>query len=187
MDVYRHISRLKILKNMPEEQVTALFKLFLDAIKTDEQITEVFIRAQHATVTGGPVPTANYIMLQFLSYLPQNQGGLLPLGFGLFHPSAQVRKYTVDFFNRLDQHVVSPALQSCCILPLPYFGLLKCFLLKVGRKFIQTLNRFQKLAYERLNHTARGNEQSSHRPGTPMGRQQSFGRSPTPTDHLVAG
>jgi hypothetical protein len=42
-----------MLKNMREEQVTALFKLFLDAIKTDEQITEVFIRAQHATVTGG--------------------------------------------------------------------------------------------------------------------------------------
>jgi hypothetical protein len=41
MDVYRHISRLKMLRNMREEQVTALFKLFLDVIKTDDQITEV--------------------------------------------------------------------------------------------------------------------------------------------------
>lgn len=41
MDVYRHISRLKMLKNLPEEQVNALFKLFLDVIKTDDQITEV--------------------------------------------------------------------------------------------------------------------------------------------------
>jgi hypothetical protein len=59
------------------------------------------------------------------------------------------------------------------------------FLPKVGRKFIQTLNRFQKLAYERLNHTP--NEQPPNRPSTPMGRQHIFGRSPTPTDHLVAG
>ncbi|KAI8583546.1 hypothetical protein K450DRAFT_182945 [Umbelopsis ramanniana AG] len=137
MDVYRHISRLKMLKHLPEEQVIALFKLFLDVIKTDDQITEL------------------------LSYLPQNQGGLLPLGFGLFHPSAQVRNYTVEFFNRLDHH-------------------------PVGRKFIQSLNRFQKLAYERLNQTSPSNEQSN-RPNTLMDRQNSFGRSPTPTDHLVVG
>lgn len=42
MDVYRHISRLKMLRHMPEEQVIALFKLFLDVIKTDDQITEVY-------------------------------------------------------------------------------------------------------------------------------------------------
>ncbi|KAJ2960119.1 hypothetical protein NQZ79_g4476 [Umbelopsis isabellina] len=133
MDVYRHISRLKMLRNMPEEQVIALFKLFLDVIKTDDQITE------------------------FLSYLPQNQGGLLPLGFGLFHPSPQVRKYTVEFFNRLDQHVV-------------------------GRRFTQTLNRFQKLAYERLNQNPNSSEQPHKRPSTPMGSQHGYGRSPTPVD-----
>jgi len=50
MDVYRHISRLKILKSMPEDQVNALFKLFLDAIKTDEQITEVKSNSIHSEI-----------------------------------------------------------------------------------------------------------------------------------------
>lgn len=105
MDVYRHISRLKMLKNLPEEQVNALFKLFLDVIKTDDQITEVCL-IEYITVANAFLDSSTDFFLQLLAYLPQNQGGLLPLGFGLFHPSAQVRRYTVDFFNRLDQHPV---------------------------------------------------------------------------------
>jgi hypothetical protein len=38
---------------------------------------------------------------QFLSYLPENQGGLFPVGVGLLHPSGQVRRSTAALFDRI--------------------------------------------------------------------------------------
>ncbi|CAG8625896.1 6909_t:CDS:10, partial [Ambispora leptoticha] len=99
-DVYFQIARLRTLKNMQMEEVEALYKAFVDNVHTDEQIIE------------------------FLSYLPQNQGGLFPVGLGLFYPLKSVRGYTVELFNRINEHVT-------------------------GNKFIQSLNFFLKFAYER--------------------------------------
>ncbi|CAG8766760.1 17478_t:CDS:2, partial [Acaulospora morrowiae] len=100
IDVYHQVAKLKFLKNMPEEEVETLYKAFVTNIVTDEQIIE------------------------FLSYLPQNQGGIFPIGLGLFYPLKSVRNYTIELFNRIKEHTT-------------------------GNKFIQSLNYFQKLAYER--------------------------------------
>ncbi|CAG8498080.1 7464_t:CDS:10 [Ambispora gerdemannii] len=99
-DVYFQIAKLRTLKNMQTEEVETLYKAFVDSVHTDEQIIE------------------------FLSYLPQNQGGLFPVGLGLFHPLKSVRGYTIELFNRINEHVT-------------------------GNKFVQTLNFFLKYAYER--------------------------------------
>ncbi|RHZ56867.1 hypothetical protein Glove_396g3 [Diversispora epigaea] len=101
IDVYHQVAKLKTLKNMPEEEVETLYKAFSTNVMTDEQIIE------------------------FLSYLPQNQGGLFPIGLGLFYPLKSVRNYTVELFQRIGEHTT-------------------------GSKFIQSLNYFQKLSYERL-------------------------------------
>lgn len=42
-----------------------------------------------------------------MSYLPQNQGGLFPIGLGLFYPLKTVRNYTIELFNRINDHTVS--------------------------------------------------------------------------------
>ncbi|KAK3819816.1 MAG: docking domain of Afi1 for Arf3 in vesicle trafficking-domain-containing protein [Benniella sp.] len=80
MDVKRVISLLKLAKTLSPQEVSSLFRGFLQNIATDEQIIE------------------------FLSSLPLSQGGLFYIAYGFFHPSANVRNDTVAFFNRLNQH-----------------------------------------------------------------------------------
>ncbi|KAI8885694.1 spindle pole body interacting protein [Backusella circina FSU 941] len=100
LDVYRQISKLKRLKHISDSEVNAIYEAFLNSIVTHRQ------------------------MIEFLSFLPQHQGGLAPLGSGLFHSSVEIRKKTVNLFRRLER---SP----------------------VGIIFIQDLSRFQRLAFER--------------------------------------
>lgn len=59
-----------------------------------------------------------------MSFLPQHQGGLSPLGSGLFHSNPVIRRQAVELFRRLER---SP----------------------IGIKFVQDLSRFQRIAYER--------------------------------------
>ncbi|CAG8826485.1 10445_t:CDS:10, partial [Gigaspora margarita] len=99
-DVHHQVSKLRMLKNMTEQEVETLFKAFINSVSTNEQIIE------------------------FLAYLPQNQGGLFPIGLGLFYPLKTVRDNTIELFIRLNNHAT-------------------------GNKFIQSLNCFQKIAYER--------------------------------------
>ncbi|KAF9101080.1 hypothetical protein BGX29_006015 [Mortierella sp. GBA35] len=80
MDVKRVISLLKLARSLSAQDVSTLYRGFLQNIVTDEQIIE------------------------FLSSLPLSQGGLFCVAYGLFHPIAGVRQDTVAFFNRLDQH-----------------------------------------------------------------------------------
>ncbi|CAG8519140.1 3841_t:CDS:10 [Paraglomus occultum] len=54
----------------------------------------------------------------------ENQGGLFPVGLGLFYPRESVRAYTVELFKRISAHTT-------------------------GVKFVQSLNYFQKFAFER--------------------------------------
>ncbi|CAG8460492.1 2611_t:CDS:10, partial [Funneliformis caledonium] len=83
IDVYHQVAKLKNLKNMPEEEVECLYKAFVTNVLTNEQIIE------------------------FLSYLPQNQGGLFPIGLGLFYPLKTVRSYTIELFNRINNHTLA--------------------------------------------------------------------------------
>ncbi|CAO3671704.1 unnamed protein product [Rhizopus stolonifer] len=62
LDVYRQISKLKRLKQIPDTEIHAIYEAFLNNIVTHRQVIE------------------------FLSFLPQHQGGLAPLGVGLFIP-----------------------------------------------------------------------------------------------------
>ncbi|KAG0357095.1 hypothetical protein BGZ54_000457 [Gamsiella multidivaricata] len=80
MDVKRVISLLKLARTLSPQDVSTLFKGFLQNISTDEQIIE------------------------FLSSLPLSQGGLFCIAYGLFHPMVSVRNDTIAFFNRLNQH-----------------------------------------------------------------------------------
>ncbi|KAI9281016.1 docking domain of Afi1 for Arf3 in vesicle trafficking-domain-containing protein [Sporodiniella umbellata] len=100
LDVYRQISKLKRLKQIPDHEIHTIYEAFLKNIITHRQVIE------------------------FLSFLPQHQGGLAPLGVGLFHSNSAIRKLALELFRRLER---SP----------------------VGIKFVQDLSRFQKLAYER--------------------------------------
>ncbi|KAG0166931.1 hypothetical protein DFQ28_003399 [Apophysomyces sp. BC1034] len=102
LDVYGQMAKLKRLRNLPEADVMVMYEAFLNDIVTDTQIIE------------------------FLSFLPQHQGGLTPLAMGLFHSSAVVRRYTVELFKRLENN-------------------------PTGVKFIQGLSRFQKMTYSRLS------------------------------------
>ncbi|KAI8640915.1 docking domain of Afi1 for Arf3 in vesicle trafficking-domain-containing protein [Parasitella parasitica] len=100
LDVYRQINKLKRLRKMLDSEVISIYEAFLSSIITHRQ------------------------MIEFLSFLPQHQGGLSALGAGLFHSNPHVRRQTVDLFRRLER---SP----------------------IGIKFIQDLSRFQRIAYER--------------------------------------
>ncbi|KAF9114811.1 hypothetical protein BGX27_009759 [Mortierella sp. AM989] len=80
MDVKRVISLLKMAKTISHQDVSTLYRGFVQNITTDEQIIE------------------------FLSSLPLSQGGLFCIAYGLFHPIPTVRSDTVAFFNRLNQH-----------------------------------------------------------------------------------
>ncbi|CDR88476.1 uncharacterized protein SPSC_04303 [Sporisorium scitamineum] len=64
-------------------------------------------------------------IVEVLALLPPHTGGLLPLALGLFHPSPAAREAVVDFFLRLCRH-------------------------SVGRKFVQSMHTYHRLAFARL-------------------------------------
>lgn len=64
-------------------------------------------------------------IMEVLALLPPHTGGLLPLALGLFHPSQAARDAVVDFFLRLCRH-------------------------SVGRKFVQSMHTYHRLAFARL-------------------------------------
>ena len=99
-EVNRLINRLRVRQNLPEKDVLAIYHDFVLCINTNEQL------------------------LEFLSYLPENLGGLYPVAVSLFHPSEKVRRATVELFTRIDKQ-------------------------KAGAGFIANMNTFFKLAYER--------------------------------------
>ncbi|KAK9717437.1 hypothetical protein K7432_006219 [Basidiobolus ranarum] len=80
IDVARQIMKLKVCREMSSTEAEAIFKAFLDAVITDDQVIEL------------------------LANLPQNQGGLFVLASGLYHPSKAVREFTVQLFNKIKQH-----------------------------------------------------------------------------------
>ncbi|KAL0067388.1 hypothetical protein AAF712_005617 [Marasmius tenuissimus] len=99
-DVLHQFYRLRHAKQMTDSETYFLMKTLEENVRTYEQVTEL------------------------LSYLMPLSGGLLPLGFGLFHPQESVREATIDLFNHLRQY-------------------------PVGVVFLQSLNHFQRYAYVR--------------------------------------
>jgi hypothetical protein len=66
-------------------------------------------------------------IIEFLSYLPLSQGGLQPIALGILHSSRSVRDFTVEFMERIQSHTV-------------------------GKQYVAHVNRFLRLAFERLGH-----------------------------------
>ncbi|KAK9898601.1 spindle pole body interacting protein [Cystobasidium minutum MCA 4210] len=117
VDLHHQISRLRNSKRMSGEEVEHICRMLRDNVKTDEQVVEV------------------------LAHLPSHFGGLLPLAFGLFHPSSSVRECTIDFLNTVNAH-------------------------PTGHKFVQSMNAFHRLAYARLA-SERGMPSTPSHPGLP--------------------
>jgi len=76
--VPQYVRKLRRNKSLSETAVLAIYNAFLEAIKTEDQLTE------------------------FLSYLPESRGGLYPIAVCLFHSSEVVRHAAVELFRRLD-------------------------------------------------------------------------------------
>lgn len=75
---------------MPQAEVELIMRTLNDNVKTDDQVTAL------------------------LAQLPPHFGGLLPVAFGLFHPSSQVRQLTVDLLETIDAH---PVRTCACVQP----------------------------------------------------------------------
>eukprot|EP00164_Ancoracysta_twista_P004242 GFYU01005716.1.p1 GENE.GFYU01005716.1~~GFYU01005716.1.p1 ORF type:complete len:710 (-),score=142.81 GFYU01005716.1:76-2205(-) len=100
IDVSKYIRKLKVRRNLPDNEMYEIYADFVTHVKTEAELME------------------------FLSYLPESQGGLYPVAVSLFHPLEVVRLCTVTLLRRLDA-------------------------LKVGVKLISSLNYFLLLAYHR--------------------------------------
>jgi len=116
-DVSRLITRLRVRQNIPEKDILSIYTDFVKNINSDEQLIEVCFLLL-------PLYLLSRTSSQFLSYLPENQGGLYPVAVSLFHPSESVRRSTVELFKRIDK-------------------------LKAGSGFINGMNPYLRLAYER--------------------------------------
>ncbi|KAK2463299.1 hypothetical protein APHAL10511_004954 [Amanita phalloides] len=100
VDILHQVLRLKNTKNIADTEVSAIMRMLADNTKTYEQVIEL------------------------LSYLVPYGGGLVHLGFCLFHQRESVREATIQLFNQLRAY---PA----------------------GVLFLQTLNHFQRYAFVR--------------------------------------
>ncbi|KAJ7571850.1 docking domain of Afi1 for Arf3 in vesicle trafficking-domain-containing protein [Mycena floridula] len=131
-DVLHQLFRLRHAKKLPDLEVHAIMRTLADNIKTYDQIVEL------------------------LSYLLPHSGGLLQLGYGLFHQKESVRDATVDLFNRLRQY-------------------------PIGVTFLQALNHFQRYSYVRQAH-AREKEQHQVQQQSYFASP----RGPTPSNGIMA-
>ncbi|RDB24706.1 Protein mesA [Hypsizygus marmoreus] len=102
-DVLHQLFRLRHAKNLSDSEVLLIMRTLADNCRTYEQVVEL------------------------LAYLMPHGGGLLHLGFGLFHQREAVREATVDLFNQLRAY-------------------------PVGVLYLQSLNHFQRYAYVRQAH-----------------------------------
>jgi len=77
-EVPRYIRKLRIRNYVSEKEIITIYNAFINNIQTEEQLTE------------------------FLSYLPESNGGLYPIAVTLFHASEAVRIATAKLFRGLD-------------------------------------------------------------------------------------
>ncbi|KAF9478627.1 spindle pole body interacting protein [Pholiota conissans] len=101
-DVLHQLFRLRYTKNMHDSEALAIMRSLAEGVKGYDQVVELLASLPHG-------------------------GGLLYLGFSLFHQKAAVREHTVNLFNQLRAY-------------------------PVGVLFLQALNHFQRYAYVRQAH-----------------------------------
>jgi hypothetical protein len=101
-DVLHQLFRLRYTKNMLDSEALAIMRNLADGVKTYDQVVELLASLPHG-------------------------GGLLYLGFCLFHQKEAIRECTVNLFNQLRAY-------------------------PVGVLFLQALNHFQRYAYVRQAH-----------------------------------
>ncbi|KAF8906574.1 stabilization of polarity axis-domain-containing protein [Gymnopilus junonius] len=101
-DVLHQLFRLRYTKNMSDSEALTIMKSLADGVKTYDQVVELLASLPHG-------------------------GGLMYLGFSLFHQKEAIREYTVSLFNQLRAY-------------------------PVGVLFLQALNHFQRYAYVRQAH-----------------------------------
>ncbi|GAA5910867.1 AFI1/MesA family protein [Sporobolomyces salmoneus] len=101
-DLYHQLSRLRQGRQLSPNEVTLIFQTIAQSLKGEREITAL------------------------LAHLPSHFGGLLPLSFGLFHPSSAVRTHTLDLFDQIGT-------------------------IPIGKKFLSSLNAFHRSAYNRLS------------------------------------
>ncbi|GAA5855904.1 hypothetical protein JCM9279_001167 [Rhodotorula babjevae] len=100
-DLVHQLARLRLSRAVSPPEAVLILRTLCDVVRTDAQI------------------------ISLLAHLPAHFGGLLPLAFGLFHPSPEARHYTLELFDRLALH-------------------------PTGAKVLSSLNAFHRLAYTRL-------------------------------------
>ncbi|OAX42604.1 spindle pole body interacting protein [Rhizopogon vinicolor AM-OR11-026] len=81
-DVTHQLSRLRMVKNLPDAEVELIVRSIAESLRTYEQVVEI------------------------LAFMPPHAGGLQPLSFCLFHQQESIREATVDIFNELRQYPV---------------------------------------------------------------------------------
>ncbi|KAG2136725.1 docking domain of Afi1 for Arf3 in vesicle trafficking-domain-containing protein [Suillus clintonianus] len=81
-DLSHQLSKLRLVKNLPDAEVELIVRSIADSLRTYEQVVEL------------------------LAYMPPHAGGLQPLSFCLFHHQESIREATVDIFNVLRQNPV---------------------------------------------------------------------------------
>ncbi|KDE03431.1 hypothetical protein MVLG_06094 [Microbotryum lychnidis-dioicae p1A1 Lamole] len=102
IDLSHQLARLRYSRRMQSTEVAAIMRSLAELCRTSEDA-----------------------VVALLARLPAHMGGLLPLAFGLFHPSTTVRSYTISLFDQINAN-------------------------PTGRKFVQALNAFHRSAYHRL-------------------------------------
>lgn len=109
MDIQHQIGRLRYGKNMPDGEVELIMRSMHACVRTYDQIVEL------------------------LSHLPPQHGGLIPITFGLFHTSRVIRETTVDLVDVIRTQ-------------------------PIGDKFVVNLNQFHRFAYVQILDTRKRQE-----------------------------
>jgi hypothetical protein len=97
-DVRHQVMRLRMSRNLPMSEAELIFSVLAVNVTTGEQVVEV---SRFRT------PRCRLTVVQLLAHLPLHAGGLLPLSFGLFHPSSNVKEHALQLLDRIDQCPVS--------------------------------------------------------------------------------
>ncbi|KAJ3087342.1 hypothetical protein HK102_011299, partial [Quaeritorhiza haematococci] len=97
---------------------------------------------------------------ELLSLLPQSMGGLHPVAIGLYHPRWEVRRASTRIMGRIHGH-------------------------KVGSKFIQHLNPFMRLTYDRATREFMAEDNGTLHSSSSMSIR-SFGTLGSNSDHNVS-
>ncbi|KAF9566805.1 spindle pole body interacting protein [Agrocybe pediades] len=101
-DVLHQLFRIRYTRNLSDAEALAIMRSFMEGVKTYDQVVELLASLPHG-------------------------GGLLYLGFFLFHQKEAIRECTVSLFDQLRAY-------------------------PVGVLFLQALNHFQRYAYVRQAH-----------------------------------